>query len=132
VISEGLRLSHGVTTHLQRVSPDAVSHFQNWEIPPGTPVSMSSILIHQNPTIFPSPRTFNPDRWVNNPGLKRYLVGFSKGSRQCLGMNLAIAYAMWRFAGMELVDTTLEDVEIAADYFMPLPKNREREITILL
>ena len=138
-ISEGLRLSYGVTTHLQRVSPDSAMKFNDWQIPPGTPVSMSSILVHQNPSIFPSPRTFNPDRWVNNSGLKRYLVSFNKGSRQCLGMNLAyaelylgIAYVVWRFPEMELVDTTLDDVETVADYFMPLPKNREREVRVLL
>lgn len=33
VISEGLRLSHGVSTHLQRVSPDQVLNFKGWEIP---------------------------------------------------------------------------------------------------
>ncbi|TVY18530.1 Cytochrome P450 monooxygenase SAT11 [Lachnellula arida] len=137
VISEGLRLSYGVTTHLQRVSPDTAMHCQNREIPPGTPVSMSSILLHQNPTIFPDPHACDPDRWIDNPGLKCYLVSFSKGSRQCLGMNLAYAelylglgYVVWRFQGMGLVGTTRDDVEVVADYFMPLPRNRE--IRILL
>lgn len=137
VISEGLRLSYGVTTHLQRVSPNTAMYFQNREIPPGTPVSMSSILLHQNPTIFPNPHAFDPDRWIENPGLKRYLVSFSKGSRQCLGMNLAyaelylgLAYVVWRFQGMELVSTTRDDVEVVADYFMPLP--RKREIGVVL
>lgn len=41
IISEGLRLSHGVSTHLQRVSPDQVLKFQEWEIPPGVSYSQS-------------------------------------------------------------------------------------------
>jgi cytochrome P450 len=34
VVSEGLRLSYGVTTHLQRVS-DEVLVFEDWNIPAG-------------------------------------------------------------------------------------------------
>jgi len=139
VIAEGLRLSHGVTTHLQRVCPDAALRFHAWRIPPGTPMSMSAILVHLNPSLFPAPRVFDPDRWIANPGLRRYLVSFSKGSRQCLGMNLAyaelylaVAYTLWRFPRMRLVDTSLDDVETVADYFMPLPRNRGREVRVLL
>jgi len=40
VVSEGLRLSFGVSTHLQRVSPDEVIMYKDWSIPPG--VSFSS------------------------------------------------------------------------------------------
>lgn len=35
VIQEGLRLSFGVVAHLQRISPDQVLKFHDWEIPPG-------------------------------------------------------------------------------------------------
>lgn len=35
VISEGLRLSYGVTTRLQRSSPDEVLIYNNWRIPRG-------------------------------------------------------------------------------------------------
>ena len=35
VVSEGLRLSFGVTTHLQRVSPDLPMVFKDWTIPAG-------------------------------------------------------------------------------------------------
>lgn len=52
---------------------------------------MTSVLMHLNPNIFPSPKTFQPERWLENPRLSKYLVSFSKGSRQCLGMNLAYA-----------------------------------------
>ena len=47
VISEGLRLSFGVTTHLQRVSPDQVLNYKNWSIPAGVgfPTSPNSVSI---------------------------------------------------------------------------------------
>lgn len=137
VAAEGLRLSYGVTTHLQRVCPDAVMKYKDWTIPAGTPVSMSSVLVHQNPDIFPSPLEFNPERWIDNPGLKKYLVSFTKGSRQCLGMNLAyaelylgLAYVMWTFPETKLVDTTVEDVELRADYFMPKSSGREIQVSL--
>lgn len=38
VISEGLRLSFGVTTRLQRVNPDEVMEFKEYDIPPGVSV----------------------------------------------------------------------------------------------
>jgi hypothetical protein len=84
--------------------------FHEWEIPPGvglpsisshvrplithfqTPVGMTSVHIHQNPDIFPEPMKFKPERWLEKrpqgaPPLDRYLVSFSKGSRQCAGMK---------------------------------------------
>jgi hypothetical protein len=43
VISEGLRLSFGVTTHLQRVSPEQIMMYKDWSIPPGVSIiSVSS------------------------------------------------------------------------------------------
>ncbi|KAM3081124.1 hypothetical protein ACMFMG_005080 [Clarireedia jacksonii] len=136
VIQEGLRLSFGVTTHLQRISPDQVLKFNEWEIPPGTPVSMSSLIQHMDPRIFPDPHKFNPDRWIENPSLVKYLVSFSKGSRQCLGMNLAWAELYLGVKGvlgnmdMQLYDTTEADVRCTADYFTP--KSSGRGVRILV
>lgn len=50
---------------------------------------MTSILMHENPDLFPSPRTFDPERWLqpDSARLRKYVVPFSKGSRQCLGMK---------------------------------------------
>ncbi|KAL8904291.1 MAG: hypothetical protein Q9171_007107 [Xanthocarpia ochracea] len=53
---------------------------------------MTSLLLHADPTFFPSPTTFSPDRWLTQSPKKlehRYLVTFGKGSRQCIGMSLA-------------------------------------------
>ena len=56
-----------------------------------TPVSMTLMEILHDPRIFKDPLTFNPGRWLEqNPeaeGLDRYMVGFGKGSRMCLGMK---------------------------------------------
>jgi len=153
IVSEGLRLSYGVTTRLQRVSPDQVLPYKNWQIPPGvrfspsasntstntsqTPVGMTTVLQHHDPSIFPDPTTFNPERWLENPHLSRYLVSFCKGSRGCLGINLAyaeiymcLASIFVAFPEMRLWETTVEDVVIQADNYMP--KASGRGVTVML
>lgn len=44
-----------------------------------------------DPSIFPQPDDFNPDRWVqaarDGNKLHRYLIVFNKGSRHCLGIK---------------------------------------------
>lgn len=149
IVQESLRLSYGVSSRLQRVSPDKPLIFtdrgsgKEWVIPPGTPVGMTSTLMHQDESIFPNPRSFIPERWIENPRLDRYMVSFSKGSRMCVGINLAYAEiylglaALFRQFGsagengvrfdgdegvLELFETGLEDVEIYSESFIPLPK----------
>lgn len=102
VICEGLRLSYGVSTRLQRINPLGPLHFKSgdtgtgrnveYEIPKGTPVGMTATLIHQHPDLFPDPRCFQPERWLDRQGrrhhhLDRFLLSFSRGSRQCIGIK---------------------------------------------
>ena len=90
VIMESLRLSNGVSTRLARIAPDRSIFFQDWEIPKGTPVGMTSTLIHRDPDIFLQPLEFIPERWLDpqeRKRLERYLVPFSKGTRQCAGIK---------------------------------------------
>lgn len=126
VVQEGHRFSHGVVGRLQRISPDEPLQYQDWTIPAGTPVSMSALLQHQDPSKFPYPKKFDPNRWLNNPEkAEKYLVPFSKGTRQCLGINLATAEiyltlaTVFRRFNMELYETTARDAEIAHDFFIP-------------
>lgn len=43
--------------------------------------------MHNDPTIFPDPHQFLPERWLDNKELDRYLVTFSRGPRMCLGIK---------------------------------------------
>lgn len=146
VTQEAVRLSYGVASRLQRISPDKAMTFhdrtcgKDWIIPPNTPVGMTSVLIHQDESIFRDAHSFVPERWIDDPRMDRYLVSFSKGSRQCLGINLAYAEmkiclaAIFRRFGsetvsmegdegiLELFETGLEDVEVVGDGFVPLAK----------
>ncbi|RDW94968.1 trichodiene oxygenase [Coleophoma crateriformis] len=145
-VKEALRMGNGTSTRLQRIAPEETLIFpdpqtgKEWAIPAGTPVSLSSLLIHRDESIFQEARKFRPERWLENPGLDRYLLTFSKGSRQCLGMHLAYAemyLTMARvfrafgtkeleaagvksdFGNIELFETTERDVICVADLMVP-------------
>jgi len=167
-INEGLRLSYGVSARLQRISPNqplklSVSqpvsgsgsfhqssnknHRQTieteYEIPAGTPVGMTSVLIHHHPDLFPDSKEFIPERWLDEKGQRQrdldgYIISFSKGSRQCLGINLAYAELFMALAAvvrklgdrMELFETTAEDVVIHHDGFLPFVKPGSKGIRV--
>ena len=111
-------------------------------IPPNTPVGMSSPFVHMNPEIFSDPHTFTPERWLepDAKNLHGYILSFSKGSRACLGINLAyaelhvgIAVIMRRFGErMESFDTDLSDVEMVHDCLVPIPRQDSKGIRVLI
>lgn len=96
VIYETLRIFYGNAHRLSRIFPDRPIIYKGKglrqedvviEIPPGNPVSMSGMDVHQDESIFPDHYTFNPDRWLplqtNGVRLQKYLMTFGKGSRSC-------------------------------------------------
>ncbi|KAF1949228.1 putative P450 monooxygenase [Byssothecium circinans] len=161
VISEGLRLSFGVSHRLPRISPDTPLHYRsimngkeyNYTIPPGIPVSMTQMLTHLDSGIYSSPRSFDPDRWLPSACVtdaekealrlrKQHFVPFSKGTRMCAGMHLAYSElylmlgALFAPDGvgrrMGLFETSVEDVECAHDFFNPSPKLSSKGMRVIL
>jgi cytochrome P450 len=158
VIQESLRFSLGAATRQHRSCPDEAVVFDDgkkkWVIPPGTAIAMSTPIIHFNPKIFPEPHKFDPERWLKDPGLDKYMWSFSKGPRQCLGINLAYAElylctaALFRryngpsaskaeikgdeTGSIELFETTIDDVTFQRDMFAPYPKEGSKGVQILL
>ena len=61
---------------------------------PQTPVSMTPRDILLDPSYFPEPSKFLPERWLsNNPDLARMesvLIPYGAGPRVCLGMKYVI------------------------------------------
>ncbi|KAI5920337.1 cytochrome P450 [Camillea tinctor] len=103
VIMEGMRLSPAIGTRMARIAPDRDLFYGDLRIPAGTPVGMTTILMHTDEKLYPEPMRFNPDRWMDLEAKKRLdkvYAPFSKGTRICLGMHLA-------WAEMYLVIATL-------------------------
>ncbi|CAG8024629.1 unnamed protein product [Penicillium salamii] len=141
VMLEGLRLTNAVATRLQRSSPDQVMMYKDWAIPPGTPVGMTSMFLHHNEDIFPNAQSFIPERWMDpeqRKALEKYLVPFSKGSRQCVGIPLARAEILLAIATifrefeMELHETTVDDVRIVRDMFNGHPRKGSQGVRVMI
>ncbi|KAJ5715324.1 Cytochrome P450 E-class group I [Penicillium malachiteum] len=111
VIRETMRMADPVPGFLPRVVPKEGVHVGSSFLPGGTSVSVSHPVVHMDPTIFPEPHTFNPDRWVEGgEELEKYSVPFGKGSRRCIGISIAymelyavLAYMFSHFS-LELAD----------------------------
>jgi cytochrome P450 len=60
-------------------------------MPKQTPVSQSHWFVHHDEEIFPDSFAFIPERWMgdkqNWDRLSRFMVSFTRGSRQCMGMK---------------------------------------------
>jgi len=102
---------------------------------------MTTIFMHENPRIFPEPREFRPDRWLQEDSkerLDRYLAPFTKGTRSCIGINLAYAElylplaTVFREFDLELYETTREDVDIVHDFFDGSPRLDSKGVRVLV
>jgi cytochrome P450 len=136
VIHEGLRTAHAVSSRHPRIAHSPLT-YGPYTIPPGTPVAQSLYLLHTDPTIFPDPFAFRPERWIENPKLTKNLFAFSRGSQNCVGMNLAtaelfIGIAMvFRKVEMELYDTSEErDVLVSNDCFIGMADLKSEGIKV--
>lgn len=95
---------------------------------------MDNYSVSHDERIFPDSYTFNPERWLGDPlapdgrKLSRYLVSFGRGTRSCLGINLAyaemyIAMAnVYRNFEFDLFETDRSAVDCYRDMFLPHAK----------
>ncbi|TGO39668.1 hypothetical protein BHYA_0049g00030 [Botrytis hyacinthi] len=119
VVKESMRVHTMVPGVLPRIVPDGGVIVDGHFIPAGTSISQTNSSLHHNASIFPSPEKFNPERWLRDEEkvLDKYFAPFGKGSRACLGMNLAneeiyivVALFFSRFE-MELYETDARSME---------------------
>jgi cytochrome P450 len=91
VINEVIRLHPGAMHRQVRVCPnDAIIYMDKARgkrhmVPPGTTYAISPLSSHMNSDIFKDPYKFVPERWIDNPELSKAFMGFSRGTRGCVG-----------------------------------------------
>lgn len=79
-------------TRLPRVVPQEGWAFKSTHIPAGSIVGCSAFELHYNPTAFPSPFEFKPERWLDGnvtEDANKHFFPFGAGSRACIARNLA-------------------------------------------
>ncbi|KAI1132548.1 putative cytochrome P450 [Nemania abortiva] len=137
-VKEGLRLSR-FFRRSQRISPDYDLQYNNWNIPKNTPVGMSVCHLHMDPEVYPEPYKFIPERWIGDadPSVHRNFVPFVKGSRSCLGMNLAWAELyivlglLFRDGGHQMrLECDESDIVPIYDGDVGLPKSNSRGLRV--
>jgi cytochrome P450 len=94
VIKESMRLYPPAWSLARTV----ISEFElrGYRIPAGANVVMSQWIMHRNPTYFPEPEKFDPDRWGTEKirKLPRFAYfPFGGGPRQCIGSSFAMMEA---------------------------------------
>jgi len=122
VISEGMRMAHGVAGRLVRIAPDEDLQYGKYKIPRGATFSQSQYAYHTNGKNFPDPFSFKPERFLGPDASKAYknFAPFGRGSRACVGLNLAYSEMYLTVAAliagvkMELVETTERDATIVS------------------
>ncbi|KAI0895194.1 putative benzoate 4-monooxygenase cytochrome P450 [Annulohypoxylon nitens] len=137
-IKEGLRLSR-FFRRSPRISPDYDLHYKQWIIPKNTPVGMSVCQMHMDPETYPEPYKFIPERWIGDvdPHVNRNFVPFVKGSRNCLGMNLAWAEmfivlgVLFRPGGHQMtLECDESDIVLVRDSDVGIPKPGSRGLKV--
>ncbi|KIK54998.1 hypothetical protein GYMLUDRAFT_48199 [Collybiopsis luxurians FD-317 M1] len=141
-VKEALRLSIGALHPMPRVVGNKTPEIAGMKIPPGTIVGMSAYFMLMNPEVFRDPFTFNPDRWLaeDTSEMMQDFVPFSKGPRQCLGLNLAWAELhlifgnMFRKLDLSLVGETARQLDLklgkVSDYFVPVWEKSEYKVFV--
>ncbi|KAI0121697.1 cytochrome P450 CYP682H1 [Xylariales sp. AK1849] len=142
VVNEGLRLANPTPSRLPRECPDQELKYKDWTIPRGTTISTTCQDVHNDPNIFERPEEFLPDRWAmpeKRKALNRYLIPWGRGTRLCLGMELAtmdlyctVARLFSPHVGfdMSLHNTTDEDWKAYHEWFACFPKGTGLDVMV--
>ncbi|KAI1817357.1 cytochrome P450 [Poronia punctata] len=137
IVNESLRFAYGTPQRIPRRSPTPMTYSaekREYHLPARSIVSMDNYTASHDPWAFPEPHEFRPERWENNPRapdgkpLSTYLVAFGRGTRSCVGMQLAYADLYIGFATFfrrfecELFETGRDAVDCYYDSFVPRAK----------
>lgn len=150
IMYESLRNIKMPSHRLQRIFPDTDLYYPGstgggQKLPAGTPISMTGALLSDNPTIFPDPYSFQPERWLplstNGARLWKHMMPFGQGSRSCVGMELGKAEVLLTLAtlfrrfgrNMRLAGGTerKRDVDIVADYFISMSSLESNGVVVM-
>ncbi|KAF8887241.1 cytochrome P450 [Gymnopilus junonius] len=134
-MKEGLRVYTAVPSLLERVVPvssskhgssNEIFDMMGYALPPGTIVATQAWSMHRDPSVFPSPNSFVPERWLESPyttsedfsKMAAHMMPFGTGTR------LAVAAFVRNFDISAPEDTNTSSMDIK-DSFVIFPAGFE-------
>lgn len=88
VVYEALRIRPAVPAFARLVKqPFQLGEFL---LAPGTTIAPSALLVHHRPDIYPDPRVFRPERFLDRPPETYAWIPFGGGMRRCIGATFAL------------------------------------------
>jgi cytochrome P450 len=88
-INEILRLKPVLPNAEPRLTKKPVT-IGGFEYPPGVALLASAFLVQRDPSIYPEPHAFRPERFLDNPPGTYTWIPFGGGRRRCLGASFAL------------------------------------------
>jgi cytochrome P450 len=88
VIKETLRIRPVVPGVVRKLTEPL--ELRGYEIPAGTRVAPNIYLTHRNPSVYPEPERFLPERFLENGTDTYSWIPFGGGIRRCLGASFAM------------------------------------------
>lgn len=61
-----------------------------WTLPTGAAIAVGTTMLHSDPTLYPEPGRFHPERWLDKKPSPFEYTPFGGGARRCLGAAFAI------------------------------------------
>jgi cytochrome P450 len=108
VVKETLRVRPVIPAVLRRLT--APVQLGNWSLPRGVTVMPAVTLMHADPELFPEPKCFRPERFLDGAEGSTYTwIPFGGGRRRCLGAAFA------SFEMRVALRTILRDAKLRAE-----------------
>ncbi|RAK95353.1 cytochrome P450 [Aspergillus ibericus CBS 121593] len=93
-LEESLRLLPPVSRGLERRTPPEGMQILGQMIPGDVAVSVPTYIVHRDPSLFPDPNVYRPERWLENgeqaKQMREAFIPFSSGARGCIGRNITM------------------------------------------
>ncbi|AUT01536.1 cytochrome P450 [Nostoc sp. CENA543] len=107
VCAETLRIYPvGMLTFARRVKTPIT--LGGYELPPGTPVIGAIYLTHQREDLYPQPKQFKPERFLERQFSPYEYLPFGGGARRCIGL----AFAQWEMKLAIAKILTMRELEL--------------------
>ena len=119
MVKESQRLLPAVPMSLPRRVAQDVSIGGSAPVPAGSMLFLSAAVEHHNPTIYPEPFAFRPQRWLGQETPRPHsFFPFGIGARRCLGAAFADLQARVTLGGIGTVLPRLRLLTTHVDYRM--------------